>query len=128
MKFLASAAVLALFLTNSESVGAVRILDNDSEKLKGVLKAIADTPSESKSCKDKSPPAVIVNNPAPAPKAEKESKCGCANCKAKNDGGDKAAAEAKKTEKSLKKAIERMEDKKDSKDAAKETVKAIEKV
>ena len=34
MKFLASAAVLALFLTNSESVDAERILDNDSEKLK----------------------------------------------------------------------------------------------
>jgi len=126
MKFLASASVLALFLTNSESVGAVRIMDNDSEKLKGVLKAIADTPSESKSCKKDAPPAIIVNNPAPAEKAEKKSTCGCSNCSAKNksgdNSGDKAAAEAKKTEKSLKKAIERMEDKKDSKDAAKETV------
>ena len=70
MKFLASAAVLALFLTNSESVGAVRILDNDSEKLKGVLKAIADTPSDCGSkCKKDAPPAIIINNPTQADKS-----------------------------------------------------------
>lgn len=88
MKFFTYSLVIALFLSNTE---AIRVQEND-DRLKSVLRAIADS-GESSSCKATTTvQPVVVSAPAPAAPSCGAPK-GCSTCgSSDSDSGAKKAA------------------------------------